>query len=318
MNIIDGLLGAVVVLSVWGGWRRGLLLAGTDLLALAASIAGAFWLYPHGARIAEQQGWGLGVWAAPLAFLGAYVLIRLVLGAVLAGLLRAVPRPLHAHAANRVLGLAPGLANGLINATIVAMVLLALPLSDGFSRLMRGSVLADRLAVSAGWLEAALRPIFDPALDRTLGKLTIEPGSQEVVSLPFTVADASPRPDLEAAMLVLLNEERRAHGLAPLEADPKAAEVARMHSRDMFARGYFAHVSPEGEDAFERMRHAGLRFGAAGENLALARTLPMAHQGLMNSSGHRANILRPAFRRVGIGILDGGRYGLMVTQNFRN
>jgi uncharacterized protein YkwD len=66
------------------------------------------------------------------------------------------------------------------------------------------------------------------------------------------------------------------------------------------------------------MRRGGLKSRAAGENLALARTLPMAHQGLMDSPGHRANILRPAFGRVGIGILDGGRYGLMVTQNFRN
>ena len=52
--------------------------------------------------------------------------------------------------------------------------------------------------------------------------------------------------------------------------------------------------------------------------LALARTLDMAHTGLMNSPGHRANILNPAFGRVGIGILDGGRHGLMVTQTFRN
>jgi uncharacterized protein YkwD len=66
------------------------------------------------------------------------------------------------------------------------------------------------------------------------------------------------------------------------------------------------------------MRRSRLRFLAAGENLALARTLPMAHQGLMNSPGHRANILRASFGRVGIGIADGGRYGLMVTQNFRN
>jgi len=44
----------------------------------------------------------------------------------------------------------------------------------------------------------------------------------------------------------------------------------------------------------------------------------IAHAGLMNSPGHRANILRPQFGRVGIGIMDGGVHGLMVTQNFRN
>lgn len=51
---------------------------------------------------------------------------------------------------------------------------------------------------------------------------------------------------------------------------------------------------------------------------ALAPTLSQAHTGLMNSPGHRANILNNGFGRVGIGILDAGIYGLMITQNFRN
>jgi uncharacterized protein YkwD len=86
----------------------------------------------------------------------------------------------------------------------------------------------------------------------------------------------------------------------------------------MFARSYFSHVSPDREDPFDRMREAKVRYLTAGENLALARTLPAAHRGLMESPGHRANILRPQFGRVGIGVLDGGVHGLMVTQNFRN
>jgi uncharacterized protein YkwD len=86
----------------------------------------------------------------------------------------------------------------------------------------------------------------------------------------------------------------------------------------MFARGYFSHHTPDGKDPFDRMREGEVRFRTAGENLALAPTLQIAHNGLMDSPGHRANILRPQFGRLGIGILDGGRYGLMVTQKFRN
>jgi uncharacterized protein YkwD len=66
------------------------------------------------------------------------------------------------------------------------------------------------------------------------------------------------------------------------------------------------------------MREGGVRFLAAGENLALAPSLQVAHNGLMNSPGHRRNILDHQFGRVGIGIMDGGIRGLMVTQNFRN
>ena len=107
-------------------------------------------------------------------------------------------------------------------------------------------------------------------------------------------------------------------GLKALSPDPELTEVARKHSTDMFVRGYFAHDTPEGRDPFDRMRAADVRFLTAGENLALARSVPIAHTGLMNSPGHRANILRPEFGRVGIGIMDGGMRGLMVTQNFRN
>ena len=318
MNLIDLLLGLVILASIWGGWRRGLMVAGADLLALVASLLFALFAYPYAVAAAAGQGMEWGVWTAPLAFLATYALTRLILGLLLARLMRAVPATAHAHGANRTLGVIPGGVSGLINATIVSMLVLALPLSDAISRAARESVLANSFAAPAEWLEARLRPIFNPALDRTLTRLTVQPGSRESVNLPFTVQEPRPRPDLEARMLELLNKERRAQGLRPLGPDPEAAEVARAHSRDMFARGYFSHITPQGKDPFARMRGSGLRFIAAGENLALARTLPMAHQGLMDSPGHRANILRPQFGRVGIGIVDGGRYGLMVTQNFRN
>ena len=66
----------------------------------------------------------------------------------------------------------------------------------------------------------------------------------------------------------------------------------------------------------ERGDVIGGRKNAAGENLALAPTLQLAHDGLMKSPGHRANILSTNYRTVGIGIVDGGPYGLMVTQDF--
>lgn len=103
-----------------------------------------------------------------------------------------------------------------------------------------------------------------------------------------------------------------------LKLDEELTPIARQHAADMFARSYFSHISPEGDTPFDRIRKARVRFFVAGENLAIAQTLQVAHRGLMNSPGHRANILRPAFGRVGIGILDGGVYGLMVTQKFRN
>ncbi len=66
------------------------------------------------------------------------------------------------------------------------------------------------------------------------------------------------------------------------------------------------------------MQAGGVSFILAGENLAVAPTISIAHKGLMDSPGHRENILRPQFHRVGIGAARGGRYGIMFTQNFAN
>uniref|UniRef100_UPI0017FEC816 CAP domain-containing protein n=1 Tax=Ramlibacter sp. TaxID=1917967 RepID=UPI0017FEC816 len=205
-----------------------------------------------------------------------------------------------------------------VNAAVATVVLLALPLPDALARMARDSEAAERLSPGVEWVQAQLAPIFQPAIARSLQALKVPQDDTHSVALRFTVADPKARAELEARMLELVNAERAREGLKPLKADPELAEVARAHSRDMFARGYFSHVSPDGGKLSDRMRKGEVRYLLAGENLALAPTLPVAHQGLMNSPGHRANILRPQFGRVGIGVLDGGRHGLMVTQDFRN
>jgi uncharacterized protein YkwD len=206
----------------------------------------------------------------------------------------------------------------MITAAILSALLLAIPVSEGLSERTRDSALVNRLAVYAEQLEGQLRPVFGDAIARTLNLLTIQPDSNERVTLPFKVATTKPRPDLEKRMLDLVNRERQAVGLPTLAPDPELTEVARRHSADMFARGYFAHDTPEGISPFDRMRDSGVRFLTAGENLALAPTIEVAHTGLMNSPGHRANILRREFGRLGIGVMDGGMRGLMVSQEFRN
>jgi uncharacterized protein YkwD/uncharacterized membrane protein required for colicin V production len=317
-NAVDALLVLIVLLGAAAGWRAGFVLATLELLGLAVSVVLAFLGYRSLAAWVEAQWPALGVWTAPLSFLAAFALAYLVLGAFIGGAARALPRGAHVHGINRFLGIAPGTVNGLVNATIATLVLLTLPIADGLSDRARDGVLASRLAAPAEWVEARLSPIFDPAVRRTLQAITVPPDSGKTVQLRFKVHDPKPRPDLEARMLELVNAERAQRGLKPLQADAELVPVARAHSRDMFARGYFAHASPEGHDLGDRLRSHKARYLVAGENLALAQSLRVAHQGLMDSPGHRANILRPQFGRVAIGVLDGGVYGLMVTQNFRN
>lgn len=318
MNIIDILLLVIVLLSVLSGWRKGFIVALLDLAVWIGSVVAALFLYRSVAGLIEKYIADLGVWSMPVAFLVVMLLARLLLGFISNRLIYSVEQDTHRHVFNKALGMIPGFISGVINATIVAALLLALPLSENINSRARNSAIAGRLATHVEWLDEKFSPVFDEAVNRSMNKLTVDPKSNESVNLRFSVANPKVREDLEGRMLALVNEERAKHGLSPLKADPELAVVARAHSKDMFARGYFSHVTPEGKTPSDRIRAAKVRFLTAGENLALGQTLNICHQGLMNSPGHRANILEPSYGRLGIGILDGGIYGLMVTQNFRN
>jgi uncharacterized protein YkwD len=318
VNYIDLLLILIVLLSAFYGWYRGFILGLLDLLRWIGSLLLGLRFYQPLARwLAPHFDWA-EAWDRPVAFLLVAFVAGLSIQLLGSALLRRLPKDVHERRLNRIFGIVPGIASGLITASITAALLMAAPLPDGMQARARDSALANRLAASTERLESALAPVFNDAIAQTLNRLTIKPESDERVELPFKVAETKPRPELEAQMLELINSERAAAGLSSIAADDELREVARRHSSDMFSRGYFAHVTPEGRDPFARIREAGYTFRTAGENLALAPTLSLAHTGLMNSPGHRANILRPQFGRVGIGIMDGGRRGLMVTQNFRN
>ena len=318
-NLIDLLLVLLVLLSVLNGWRRGFIRGVLDLLGWVLSLLAGLRFYPSVAQwLGPRVNLWPEVWNRPVAFVLVAIIVSVTVHLLGHALLRRLPKDVHQRRFNQLLGILPGLANGLITAAIVAGLLLAIPLNQSLRERTRESALVNRLAVYAERLETALHPVFGEAIAETLNLLTVRPESHERVSLPYKVAAPRPRPDLEARMLELVNRERIAAGLRPLKPDPELTEVARRHSADMFARGYFAHATPEGRDPFDRMREANVHFLTAGENLALAPTVQVAHMGLMNSPGHRANILHPDFGRVGIGIMDGGIRGLMVTQDFRD
>ena len=110
--------------------------------------------------------------------------------------------------------------------------------------------------------------------------------------------------DVEIRELVrLVNRHRVEKGLRPLAWDARLAAVARRHSRDMARRRFFGHVNPDGQDPFDRMRAAGLRFRAAGENVAEGQSSAAeVFSAWIKSRHHRANIEGRDFSRQGIGL----------------
>ena len=138
----------------------------------------------------------------------------------------------------------------------------------------------------------------------------------DVLAAPLEVVLAQ-----ETAAIDLLNADRVAHGLAPLEFDPSLATVARWRSEDMASRGYFSH-DIGGYQVFQVLRDQGISYRVAGENLAynyhpFEETAARAERALMESPTHRDNILRPDYTHVGIGVAVAadGRY--LYTQLFK-
>jgi uncharacterized protein YkwD len=317
MNWIDLILILIVLLSVIAGWYRGFISSTLTLLVWGGSFVMAYLFYPYVASFIDKL-FDAGPWLLAIAFILSAIVVGVVLS-ILAGYIgRAAPIQAHQSIVNKLLGIIPGAIMGYLYAVIFSAILLALPIRDGITEKARDSQLGVQLAMQSEWANRKLAPVFDEAIRQTINSLTVQPNSDEKINLTFKINNATPKQNYEAAMLVMINEERRKHGLKPLQADPEMLQVARAHSQDMFAKGYFAHDDPEGRDPFDRMKAANIHFETAGENLALAQTVEIAHVNLMNSPGHRANILNPSFGRVGIGILDGGFYGLMISQEFRN
>ncbi|MCY7420529.1 MAG: CvpA family protein [Chitinophagaceae bacterium] len=318
MNYVDFLLLIIVLLALWSGYLKGFIMGLVDLAVMLSSLWAAILFYPYVESVVTTNLSVTGVWARPLSFLLVIVLVRLILSLIFRQVLRDVSPKAHLTVVNKLFGLLPGFVNGLIYSAIVSALLLSIPINEAVSEHTKTSNVAPKLALQVEWLEDKLSPVFNNAVNRTINKITVEPQSKTTVDLQFTVANPTARPELEDKMLTLINAERMKRKLRALAADPEVLEVARAHSIDMFARGYFSHQTPEGLTPSDRVKKSKVRYLIMGENLALGQTLSICHRGLMNSPGHRANILSPNYTRVAIGIVDGGVHGLMVTQEFRN
>lgn len=142
----------------------------------------------------------------------------------------------------------------------------------------------------------------------------------------FAAAARPAHASLNAHVLAQLNVTRRSHGLAPLRPSPRLAAAARAHSSEMVGAGYFSHDSFDGSVFWKRIRRY-FGAGAVGENLLWAEPTVGARRAVamwMASPEHRANILDPDWRVIGISAVHanaapgyfGGREVTVVTTDF--
>lgn len=145
--------------------------------------------------------------------------------------------------------------------------------------------------------------IKNPSLIYPGQKITI-PTIQEVKSI-------------EDQVIKLVNIERSKNGLSPLAKNWQLSRVARYKSTDMRDKNYFSHTSPTYGSPFKMMEDFGIRYTAAGENLANGqRTAESVMNAWMNSSGHRSNILSGSFDQIGVGVAKAKNGTYYWTQMF--
>jgi uncharacterized YkwD family protein/spore coat assembly protein SafA len=119
---------------------------------------------------------------------------------------------------------------------------------------------------------------------------------------------------VEQQVLSIVNQERSKAGLKPLQMDWELQRVARTKSQDMASKHYFSHQSPTYGSPFDMMKQFGISYRTAGENIAQGQQTPQeVMNSWMNSSGHRANILKGDFTHIGVGYESNGNYW---TQQF--
>ncbi|MGI2328755.1 CAP domain-containing protein [Planococcus sp. YIM B11945] len=123
----------------------------------------------------------------------------------------------------------------------------------------------------------------------------------------------------EFLLFELTNSTRIQRELPLLKWNEDAMKTARKHSQDMADNHYFSHTNQQGESPFDRMSDDGITFFVAGENLAYGQYSSIfAHEGLMNSMGHRENILKPDYGYLGIGAAFNVENQPYYTANFFN
>ncbi len=330
-NWVDLIIILITLFYIWEGLSRGFLLSILDVGSFVLSFLLSLKLYGFIGGIlvdnfALSKGIANAIGFLLVGFLTQFILSRCfirIYHLVLFTLGKKVHNKKTLETVNRVdqfFGLLPALVESIIFTAFILTLFVTLPIQGSIKKDIVSSRLGGPLVSHTQGIERQLNGIFGQAVNETLTFITINPNpsSGEKVDLRFTQKEVKIDEISETAMLHLVNKEREKQQLRPLVVSDSLRTLARNYAKDMLARGYFSHYNPEGESPFIRMKKAGILYQAAGENLAFAPNITLAHQGLMNSPGHRANILSPDFGKVGIGVIDGGIYGEMFVQEFTN
>ena len=318
MNWIDFIIVLVFLLFAFEGWRQGFFPQVFNILGFLTALVLSLTFYGPVASVLDKLFHLPKITANPIGFLLIWLLSESLFFVLLGKLFKKFLAVFGDLLVNKYFGFVPAVVNASLFLAFALLFVVSLPIRPDIKQDVYNSKLGSILVSGATVLEKPLNNVFGPIAKQSLTFLTVKPEDEGSIDLQFTQNELAVDFESEKVMFALVNKERVEFGAKPLVWNENLAKIGRNHSKDMFKRGYFSHFSPEGKDVGNRFDEAGIDYTAAGENLALAPTVSRAHTGLINSPGHRRNILDPSFGEIGIGVVDGGVYGKMFTQVFTN
>lgn len=314
LNWIDYLILTVLLFYAYEGYSRGFIAAFLDLINFVFSFLVGLRFYGFFARVLVSKFSMPSGFADAVGFFITTFFTEIAIGMIIKKYFSfdgVMPKNF-----NKTLGILPGILSGAILIAFILILVVALPIPVPIKRAISASYVGNLLLSNTQGLEKELNKVFGGAINETINFLTVEPKSNEIVSLNFKTKNSVPDDEAERYMFSLINKERKTKGVQEIVFDDQLRDVGRSHCKDMFERGYFSHFTPVGFSPFDRMDDVGILYNFAGENLALSPNTDIAMRGLMASPGHKANILSENFGRVGVGVMDGGIYGEMFCQEF--
>ncbi|MCL4295085.1 MAG: LysM peptidoglycan-binding domain-containing protein [Anaerolineae bacterium] len=174
-----------------------------------------------------------------------------------------------------------------------------------------GSSVKDILAVNPELIPSSLEVGQTVAIPVIFAPPRPTPAPQRPRATPVPIAPPPSLVEMEQQMIAGVNTQREAAGLPPYQVDEEIAQMALDHAQDMVVRGYFGHVTPEGNTLRDRFAKLGISSALnVGEDIQrntrpAGETVQFALNWFMNSRPHRANILHPHHNRIGVGIVEG-------------
>lgn len=315
-NWVDLVIVIVLAYFLSDAWRYGFWVVLADFLGFLVSLITALLGYSYVSAFIQENFSLTRSFTNAIGFLIIAGITEAILSLFFFNLTRKIPNKFWKKPWSNILATIPALGQGVILISFLLTLTMSLPILPSIKVDINKSKVGGTLLEKTVGLEARVNDIFGGLVEDSLTYLTVPPESQKSITLQVQEYVLSVDETAEKEMLMLVNNERRKIGISELNVREGVVPVARAHAKDMWERNYFGHYSPDGEDVSDRLVKEDISYYLAGENLALAPTVQTAHTGLMNSEGHRRNILDPEFNRIVIGVIDNGVYGKMFVQIF--